>query len=95
MCSDHACLRVLRARLGRASTERLPRAVREDLFQAGCSTVRREVWSALRDFLTPHIWIPFMYVFYSPDIRHLEVSDTGTVEHPFQKTYKYNPLHPV
>merc|ERR1719187_111132 len=39
----------------------------------GCTAVRREVWSAVRDFLTPDMFVPFMYVFYTPDIKKLEI----------------------
>ena len=35
--------------------------------------VRREVWSAVRDFRTPNMWVPFMYVFYQTEIKQLEM----------------------
>ena len=48
--------------------------IRKELFQHGCLAVRREIWSALKDFLTPDMFVPFMYVFYTPDIKELEIS---------------------
>jgi len=71
--SDHACLRLLRAKLTTALLDKLPRVVREQVWQQGCGVVRRAVWSAVRDYHQPHSWVPFMYVFYSPDLRTLEV----------------------
>jgi len=71
--ADHACLRLLRAKLTTALLDRLPRAVREQIWSQGCGVVRRAVWSAVRDFHAPHSWVPFMYVFYSPDFRSLEI----------------------
>jgi len=71
--SDHACLRLLRHKLSSCWLDKLPRVVREQLWQQGCGVVRREVWSAVRDYLQPHLWVPFMYVFYQPDIRQLEI----------------------
>jgi len=71
--SDHACLRLLRHKLSTEMLEKLPRVVREGVWQQGCGVVRREVWSAVRDYLQPHMWVPFMYVFYQTDIRQLEI----------------------
>ena len=48
--------------------------IRKELFQLGCLAVRREIWSALKDILTPDMFVPFMYVFYTPDIKELEIS---------------------
>jgi len=71
--SDHACLRALRLKLGQHVSQELPAVVRRELFMHGCTAVRREVWSAVRDFLTPDMFVPFMYVFYTPDIKQLEI----------------------
>ena len=71
--SDHACLRVLRSKLSSSLLEQLPRVVREQLWQQGCGVVRREIWSPVRDYHQPHMWVPFMYVFYQTDIRVLEI----------------------
>ena len=46
--SDHACLRLLRHKLSNCLLDKLPRVVREQLWQQGCGVVRREVWSAVR-----------------------------------------------
>jgi len=70
--SDHACLRVLRNKLGEHVFQQLPRVIREELFQHGCLALRREIWSAIRDFRTPDLFVPFMYVFYNTDIKQLE-----------------------
>ena len=35
--------------------------------------LRREIWSAIRDFHTPDLFVPCMYVFYNTDIMQLEV----------------------
>ena len=71
--ADHACLRSLRAKLGGHLYQQLPRVGREELFQHGCLALRRETWSAVRDSLTPALFVPFLYVFYSPDTKQLEI----------------------
>ena len=71
--SDGLCLRLLRQKISQNILDCLPRVVREQLFQQGCSVVRRQLWSAVRDFLTPNLWVPFMYVFYQPELKHLEI----------------------
>ena len=53
--------------------DKLPRVIQEQLFQQGCSVVRREVWSAVRDFRSPNMWVPFMYVFYQTEIKQVEM----------------------
>ena len=53
--------------------QEIPAVMRKELFQHGCLAVKREVWSAVRDFLTPDMFVPFMYVFYTTDIKHLEI----------------------
>ena len=53
--------------------QELPAVIRKELFQHGCLAVRREIWSAVRDFLTPDMFVPFMYVFYTTDIKQLEI----------------------
>ena len=61
----------------------LPRVIRENLFQPGCLSLRRELWSPLRNFLLdPHMFVPFMYVLYNTDIKQLEVPpiDQGAVQ---------------
>ena len=71
--SKHTCLRILRHRIGQHVAQQLPRVIREELFQHGCLALRREIWSAIRDFHTPDMFVPFMYVFYNTDIKQLEV----------------------
>jgi len=71
--SDQLCLRLIRQKISQNILESLPRVLREQLFQQGCSVVRRELGSAVRDFLTPNLWVPFMYVFYQPELKHLEI----------------------
>ena len=71
--SDHACLRMLRQKIGQHVMQELPAVIRKELFQHGCLAVRREIWSAVRDFLTPDMFVPFMYVFYTTDIKQLEI----------------------
>ena len=71
--SDQLCLRLIRQKISINILDKLPRVIREQLFQQGCSLVRRELWSAVRDFLTPNLWVPFMYVFYQPELKHLEI----------------------
>ena len=71
--SDQLCLRLIRQKISQNILESLPRVIREQLFQQGCSVVRRELWSAVRDFLTPNLWVPFMYVFYQTELKHLEI----------------------
>ena len=69
---DHTCLRILRYRLGQHVFQGVPKVIREDLFQNGCLALRRKIWSAIRDFFTPDMFVPFMYVFYNTDIKQLE-----------------------
>merc|ERR1712038_589541 len=71
--SDHACLRTLRQMIGQHVMQEIPAVMRKELFQHGCLAVKREIWSAVRDFLTPDMFVPFMYVFYTTDIKHLEI----------------------
>ena len=71
--SDQLCLRLIRQKISINILDKLPRVIREQLFQQGCSVVRRELWSAVRDFRTPNLWVPFMYVFYQPELKHLEI----------------------
>jgi len=71
--SDHACLRTLRQIIGQHVMQEIPAVMRKDLFQHGCLAVKREIWSAVRDFLTPDMFVPFMYVFYTTDIKQLEI----------------------
>jgi len=71
--SDHACLRTLRQIIGQHVMQEIPAVMRKELFQHGCLAVRREIWSAVRDFLTPDMFVPFMYVFYTTDIKQLEI----------------------
>ena len=71
--SDHACLRTLRQIIGQHVMQEIPAVMRKELFQHGCLAVKREVWSAVRDFLTPDMFVPFMNVFYTTDIKHLEI----------------------
>jgi len=71
--SDHACLRTLRQMIGQHVMQEIPAVMRKELFQHGCLAVKREILSAVRDFLTPDMFVPFMYVFYTTDIKHLEI----------------------
>jgi len=71
--ADHTCLRILRYRIGQHVFQGVPKVIREELFQNGCLALRREIWSAMRDFLTPDMFVPFMYVFYNTDIKQLEI----------------------
>lgn len=72
--SDHVCLRVLRSRLGDHLSKSLPHCLRQEIFRQACQALRKEVvWSALRDFLSPDMFVPFLYVTYTPDMNQLEV----------------------
>jgi len=71
---DSVCLRVMRARLGEHLARQLPHCLRQQLFQQGCQALRREVvWSALRDFLSPDMFVPFLSACYTTDTSRLEV----------------------
>ena len=72
--ADHACLRLLRAKITVNLLDKLPRVVREQVWREGCGVVRRAVWSAVRDYHQPHSWVPFMYVFYSPCLLYTSPS---------------------
>ena len=71
--ADHACLRILRYKMGQHVFQEVPKVIREELFQHGCLALRNENWSAFRDFVTPALFVPFMYVFYNTDIMQLEI----------------------
>lgn len=72
--SDSVCLRVLRCQLGKYVSRALPPCLRQELFQQGCRVLRREVvWSALRDFVSPDLFVPFLSVCYTPDTGSLEL----------------------
>merc|ERR1711892_1082932 len=51
--------------MGQHVFQGVPKVIREELFQHG--------WSAFRDFVTPALFVPFMYVFYNTDIMQLEI----------------------
>lgn len=71
--SDALCLRVLRKQIGDHLRESVAKSVREELVRYGSSVIQKANWSAMRDFLTPDLLVPFLYVFYSPDIRVLDL----------------------
>lgn len=71
--SDALCLRVLRKQIGDHLRESVAKSVREELVRYGSSVIQKANWSAMRDFLTPDLLVPFLYVFYSPDIRMLDL----------------------
>lgn len=71
--SDAVCLRVLRKQIGDYFRESVAKSVREELVRFGSSLIQKENWSAIRDFMVPDLLVPFLYVFYSPDIRYLEL----------------------
>jgi hypothetical protein len=79
--SDAVCLRVMRRRLGDHLTQAVARTVREELFRYGCHLLlqKEAAWSALRDFHLPDLLVPFLYVFYTSDLRVLELP--GLVRH--------------
>merc|ERR1719483_446982 len=59
--------------MGQHVFQEVPKVIREELFQHGCLALRNENWSAFRDFVTPALFVPFMYVFYNTDILQLEI----------------------
>jgi len=71
--SDAVCLRVLRKQIGDHLRESVAKSVREELVRYGSSVIQKENWSAIRDFMVPDLLVPFLYVFYNPDIRYLEL----------------------
>ena len=79
--ADAVCLRLLRRTLGDHLTAAVARSVREELFRYGCHVLQQKeaAWSAVRDFQVPDLLVPFLYVFYTPDLRVLELP--GLVRH--------------
>jgi len=71
--SDAVCLRVLRKQIGDNLRQSMAKSVREDLLKIGGGIIQRENWSAIRDFMVPDLMVMFLYVFYTPDIRYLEI----------------------
>jgi len=71
--SDALCLRVLRKQIGDQLRDSVAKSVRQDLVRFGSSVIQKANWSALRDFLVPDLLVPFLYVFYSSDIRILDL----------------------
>merc|ERR1712123_313050 len=59
--------------MGQHVFQEVPKEIREELFQHGCLALRNENWSAFRNFVTPALFAPFMYVFYNTDIMQLEI----------------------
>jgi len=70
--SDHVCLRLLRQVLGDHLTVHTPHVLEEELFHRGLSLLGREVWQQ-GDALTPDMFVLYMFVFYKPDMKQLEV----------------------
>jgi len=72
--SDAVCLRSLRKQIGHHLKDSVAKSVREELVRFGTSLIQRQPgWSALRDYLVPDLLVPFLYVFYDADLRHLEL----------------------
>jgi len=71
--SDAVCLRVLRKQIGDNLRISMAKSVREDLLRIGGNMIQKENWSAIRDFMVPDLMVMFLYVFYTPDIRYLEL----------------------
>lgn len=72
--SDSVCLRVLRGRLCGHLARTLPHCLRQELFQQGCLALRREApWSAIRDYLSPDMFVPYLSSCYTTDTARLEV----------------------
>jgi len=70
--SDHVCLRALRQVLGDHLAIHTPHVLEEELFHRGLALLNREVWQQ-GDSLTPDMFVLYMFVFYKPDMKQLEV----------------------
>jgi len=70
--SDHVCLRALRQVLGDHLALHTPHVLEEELFHRGLALLGREVWQQ-GDALTPDMFVLYMFVFYKPDMKQLEV----------------------
>merc|ERR1711892_988881 len=51
---------------------RVPPSVEEELFHHGLVMLKKEVWEG-DDFLSPDMFVLYMFVFYKPQMKHLEV----------------------
>jgi len=71
--SDHVCLRALRQVLGDHLAIHTPHVLEEELFHRGLALLNREVWGCQGDSLTPDMFVLYMFVFYKPDMKQLEV----------------------
>jgi len=70
--ADHACLRTIRTKMGEHLKCRVPPSVEEELFHHGLVMLKKEVWEG-DDFLSPDMFVLYMFVFYKPQMKHLEV----------------------
>jgi len=70
--NDHVCLRALRQVLGDHLAIHTPHVLEEELFHRGLALLNREVWQQ-GDSLTPDMFVLYMFVFYKPDMKQLEV----------------------
>jgi len=70
--ADHLCLRTLRQVLGDYLGTYIPHVLEEELFHRGLVLLSREVWQEA-DPLIPDMFVLYMFVFYRPDMKQLEV----------------------
>lgn len=69
--ADHACLRTIRTKLGEYIKFKVPPSVEEELFHHGSMLLKKEVWN--EDDLSPDMFVLYMFVFYKPQMKHLEI----------------------
>jgi len=71
--SDAVCMRVLRKQIGSHLHESVAKSVREELVRFGSNIIQKQNWSAIRDFHIPDLLVPFLYTFYTADLRYLDL----------------------
>jgi hypothetical protein len=71
--ADHVCLRALRQVLGDHLRRHTPPCLEEELFHRGLGLLSRQVWHEADSDLTPDMFVLYMFVFYKPDMKQLEV----------------------
>jgi len=71
---DHLCLRILRKKIGiDYLTNQVPASLLQVLFHTCFQRVRQEIWATKQDFTSPHIFVPFFYVFFTNSIDKVEL----------------------
>jgi len=71
---DHLCLRILKKKIGiDYLTNQVPQSIVQVLFHTCFQRVRQEIWATKQDFTSPHIFVPFLFVFFTHSVDKVEL----------------------